>query len=43
MNDRTVHTNVTLPAWLKSEALAAGLNFSQVLQSALAERLGTRL
>ncbi len=43
MNNRTVRTNVTLPAWLKSAAEAAGLNDSQVLQAALAERLGTRL
>ena len=43
MNNRTVRTNVTLPAWLKSAAEAAGLNYSQVLQAALAERLGTRL
>lgn len=40
MNNRAVRTNVSLPAWLKNAAEAAGLNYSQVLQAALMERLG---
>lgn len=39
MNNRAIRTNVSLPAWLKSAAEAAGLNYSQVLQAALIERL----
>lgn len=37
---RTVRKNLTLPSWLNVEAEKAGLNFSQVLQEALRERLG---
>lgn len=40
MDNRTIRTNVTLPAWLKKAAEAEGLNYSQVLQAALQERLG---
>ncbi len=36
---RTVRKNVTLPGWLSAEAEKAGVNFSQVLQEALKERL----
>lgn len=36
---RTVRKNVTLPSWLNAEAEKAGVNFSQVLQEALKERL----
>ncbi len=32
--------NVTLPAWLERIATEKGMNFSQILQSALKERLG---
>ncbi|HHY48106.1 MAG TPA: type II toxin-antitoxin system HicB family antitoxin [Firmicutes bacterium] len=35
-----VRKNVTLPAWLERMAAARGMNFSQILQSALKERLG---
>ncbi len=39
MMSRAIRTNVSIPAWLKSASEAAGLNYSQVLQSALMERL----
>ena len=39
--NRVVKKNCTLPSWLNEKAEAAGLNFSQVLQEALKERLGT--
>lgn len=37
---RTVRKNVTLPNYLNEMAVKAGLNFSQVLQEGLKERLG---
>ena len=37
---RTIRKKLTLPSWLNVEAEKAGLNFSQVLQEALRERLG---
>lgn len=40
MDSRAIRTNVSLPAWLKKAAEAEGLNYSQVLQAALQERLG---
>jgi len=36
---RAVRTNVTLPSWLKDSAEKEGINFSQVLQEALKQRL----
>lgn len=36
---RTVRKNVTLPSWLNAEAEKNHINFSQVLQDALKERL----
>ena len=39
METRAVRTNVSIPAWLKSAAEDAGLNYSQVLQAALMECL----
>lgn len=39
-NDRrTIRKNVTLPSWLNDAAEKEGVNFSQVLQEALKERL----
>jgi predicted RNase H-like HicB family nuclease len=35
-----VRKNVTLPYWLEKAASKKGINFSQVLQNALKERLG---
>jgi len=37
--NKAVKTNITLPAWLKNRAEDAGVNFSQVLQTALKEYL----
>ena len=37
---RTVRKNVTLQSWLNDMAEKAGVNFSQVLQEALKQRLG---
>lgn len=37
---RTVRKNVTLQSWLNDLAERAGVNFSQVLQDALKQRLG---
>ncbi|MGI6689535.1 MAG: type II toxin-antitoxin system HicB family antitoxin [Christensenellales bacterium] len=39
MDNRAIRTNVSIPAWLKKAAEGAGLNYSQVLQEALKERL----
>lgn len=37
--NRSVNRTVTLPAWLNAAALEKGVNFSQVLQDALREKL----
>lgn len=37
--NRSVNRTVTLPAWLNAAALEKNINFSQVLQDALKERL----
>lgn len=37
--NRSVNRTVTLPAWLNAAALEGNLNFSQVLQEALKEKL----
>ena len=39
-DNKAVKTNITIPAWLKNRAEEAGINFSQVLQTALKECLG---
>lgn len=39
LENRSVKKNCTLPAWLCTKAEKAGINFSQVLQEALKERL----
>ena len=39
-NNRMVHKNVTLPAYLEMLASNSGLNFSYVLQKALRQELG---
>lgn len=36
---KSIRKNLTIPAWLNSRAEAAGVNFSQVLQEALREKL----
>lgn len=38
--NKAVKRTVTLPAWLNAKALEYNLNFSQVLQEALKEKLG---
>ncbi|MNW42248.1 hypothetical protein D3C74_194140 [compost metagenome] len=38
--NKAVTKNCTLPKWLRDEGEAAGLNFSQILQSGLKEALG---
>lgn len=37
---RYVRKNVTIPEWMNRRASEAGINFSQVLQEALKDRLG---
>lgn len=39
---RTVRKNVTLPNYLNELAIQAGINFSQVLQDGLKQRLGVQ-
>lgn len=38
-NNKAVKKTLTIPEWLNEEASALGVNFSQVLQEALTERL----
>lgn len=40
LENRSVRKNCTLPSWLNTKAEQADINFSQVLQEALIERLG---
>lgn len=40
-NEKAVKKTLTIPAWLNNEAVAAGINFSAVLQEALQEKLYT--
>lgn len=37
--NKSVKRTVTLPAWLNAKAMECGINFSQVLQEALKEKL----
>ena len=37
--NKSVRKNLTIPEWMNEKALAQGINFSQVLQEALLERL----
>lgn len=39
-NSRAIKKTLTIPEWLNEEATALGVNFSQVLQSALMELVG---
>lgn len=41
-DQRTVRKNVTLPNYLNELAMQAGINFSQVLQDGLRQRLGVQ-
>ena len=38
-NNKSVSRTVTIPAWLNAKALSYNINFSQVLQEALKERI----
>ncbi len=38
-NNKAVKKTLSIPEWLNEKAMAAGVNFSQVLQEALKERL----
>mgnify|MGYP003538176384 FL=1 len=38
-DNRSVKKTLTIPAWLNTQAELAGVNFSQILQEALTERL----
>ncbi len=40
IRNRAVKKTLTIPQWLNEESEKAGVNFSQILQSALKERLG---
>ncbi|OMF45418.1 type II toxin-antitoxin system HicB family antitoxin [Paenibacillus amylolyticus] len=42
MMNKSITKNVTIPRWLEREAAKEKLNFSQVLQYALKERLGIK-
>ena len=39
-NSRAVKKTLSIPAWLNEEATALGINFSQVLQEALMQKIG---
>ena len=39
MNNVSVKKTLTIPSWLNDSAIAAGLNFSQILQEALKQQL----
>ena len=40
MNNKSVTKTVTVPRWLEVEAKVANLNYSQILQDGIMERLG---
>lgn len=42
-NSRAVKKTLSIPEWLNEEATAAGINFSQVLQEALINKVRSRL
>ena len=41
-DSRAIKKTLTLPSWLNAQAEQAGVNFSQVLQDALKDRLGVQ-
>lgn len=41
-NSKAVKKTLTIPEWLNEEATALGINFSQVLQEALIQKLGIK-
>lgn len=42
-NAKAVKKTLSIPEWLNEEAVAMGVNFSQVLQEALLQKLGKQL
>ena len=42
-NSKAVKKTLSIPEWLNEEAVALGINFSQVLQEALMQKVGTKL
>lgn len=41
-NNKAVKKTLTIPEWLNEEALSLNINFSQVLQEALMQKIGNR-
>lgn len=41
-NSKAVKKTLTIPEWLNEEATALGINFSQVLQEALMQKIGAK-
>lgn len=41
-NSRAVKKTLSIPEWLNEEAIALGINFSQVLQEALIQKIDTK-
>jgi len=41
-NSKAIKKTLTIPEWLNEEATALGVNFSQVLQDALMQKLGVK-
>lgn len=42
-NSKAVKKTLTIPEWLNEEAVTLGINFSQVLQEALMQKIGAKL
>ena len=42
-NNKAIKKTLTIPEWLNQEALAMNINFSQVLQEALMERINRKM
>ena len=41
-NSKAVKKTLSIPEWLNEEATALGVNFSQVLQEALIQKIGAK-
>lgn len=41
-NNRAVKKTLTIPEWLNETAVAMGLNFSQILQQALLDKINSK-
>lgn len=41
-NSKAVKKTLSIPEWLNEEAMALGINFSQVLQDALVQKISTK-